>query len=97
MERTVEFQFRRRYSLPPTDSRFLDAAREEIMVDWWAHRFADDPSLRNEVVMDPEDFEAELAEMEAASIAAEGGDPPPPGDGGDWEPLVEDTYGEPQP
>ena len=95
MAGTVEFQFRRRYGLPPTDPRFLDATREEILVDWWAHQHTDDPGLRNEVAMDEEDFQAELAEMEAAAMAR--GDAPgavaPPGE--DWEALIEDAYGEP--
>lgn len=97
MAGTVEFQFRRRYGLPPTDPRFLDATREEILVDWWAHAHTDDPGLRNAVAMDEEDYQAELAEMEAEALARSGApesaaDPP----GEDWEPLVEDTYGEPQ-
>lgn len=98
MAGTVEFQFRRRYSLPPTDPRFLDATREEVLVDWWAHQHTDDPGLRNEVAMDSEDYEAEIAAMEADAMARSIGDAPPPGDAEEaWEPMVEDTYGEPQP
>jgi hypothetical protein len=91
MADTVEFQWRRRYGLPPTDPRFLSATRAEILVDWWAHQFADDPALRNEVQMDDEDFQAELAEMEAAAAADS------PGDAEAWEEVVAETYGDQQP
>lgn len=60
---TVEFQFRRRYNLPPTDPRFLNATATEILTDYWAHRHSDEPKLRDEE-FDP-DFEAELAAAES--------------------------------
>jgi hypothetical protein len=88
MSETVEFQWRRRYGLPPTDPRYLSATREEILVDWWAHQHTDDPKLRDEVLMDEEDFQAELAEMEAASIAAQAA-----GQAEEWEDVVADHYG----
>lgn len=71
MSDTIEFRFRRRYALPPTDPRFLDATVEQVVLDYWAHRHLDDPNLRNEVVND--EFEADLAAAEA-----EAGIPPEP-------------------
>lgn len=99
MSQTVEFQFRRRYGLPPNDPRFLDCTREEILTDWWAHQHVDDPGLRNEVAMDDEDFQAELAAMEAEAAGRDDAAPAPsPGDDeDDFEPVIEDTYGEPEP
>jgi hypothetical protein len=48
-----------------------------MLVDLWAHRFADDPKLGDQIVND--DFEADLAEFEREAA--------------DWEPVVNDTYG----
>lgn len=42
-----------------------------MTLDYWAHRFWDDPKLADEVVMADEDYQAELAAMEAESIASE--------------------------
>jgi hypothetical protein len=72
MADTYEFRFRRRYGLPPTDPRFLDATYEEIVTDFWAHAHMDDPKLRKEQITD--NFEEERDAMEAeimARIAAE--------------------------
>lgn len=78
LSETVEFAFRRRYLLPPTDPRFLDATPEDLLLDYWAHRFWDDPDLRNELV-NP-DFEAELAELERGAES----------DG--WEDVIAESY-----
>lgn len=71
---TPEFAFRRRYGLAPSDPRYLRVTMAEILVDLWAHRYADDPGLRDAVEMDPEDMEAELAAMEAAATAPANGE-----------------------
>ena len=42
MVRTYGFFFRKRYNLPPTDPRFLDATEEQMMDDYWAHQIAED-------------------------------------------------------
>lgn len=75
LSETVEFAFRRRYALPPTDARFLDASFAEILIDFWAHAATDDPKVKSEVVT--EDFEAEMAALEAAAAK--------PDDADDWE------------
>ena len=81
---TIEFAFRRRYNLPPRHPDFLRLTPEEIIVDYWAHRHAEDPELRNEAC-DP-DFEATLAEMEAAA-----GVPPEPLPD-DFETITDDRW-----
>lgn len=95
LSQTVGFQFRRRYGLPPTDPRYLDATEEEMVADVWAHRFADNPKLHHEVEMVDDDFEANLAVMAEmageppeeedaaapAAPAAEAAAEPPTGDG----------------
>jgi len=83
LSETLEFAFRRRYLMPPADPRFLAATHEDIVTDFWAHRFWDDPKLRNEIVN--EDFDADLDEMEREISR---------GEPSDWEPIVSDTYGE---
>lgn len=69
LSQTIEFVFRRRYNLPPTDPRFLDATIEDMVNDYWAHRHTDDPALRNEVIA--EGFEEDAEEMLAESVAKE--------------------------
>jgi len=79
---TVEFLFRRRYNLSPSDPRFLDTGTDEMLVDWWAHRFCDDPKLRDEAI-NP-DFDAEFAEMDAAASASD--------DPTEWQEVADETY-----
>jgi len=86
LSETVGFAYRRRYSLPITDPRWLASTDEDVLVDYWAHRFCDDPKLRDEVVN--EDFDDDLAEMERAAMAAERLPPE------DWEQVVSDKYGD---
>lgn len=76
----MQFAFRRRYSLPPTDPRFLDATDEEIVLDYWAHRLWDNPKVREEAY-NP-DFEADLAAMDAED-----------GEGDGWETVADDAFG----
>lgn len=56
------FQFRKIYGLPPTDPRYLDATPEQVLADVWAHEYANDPKLHDEI--ENPDFEDDLAEME---------------------------------
>lgn len=35
--------FRRRFNLPPNDTRYLALTDEEIETEYWAHRYADNP------------------------------------------------------
>lgn len=75
MADTYEFRFRRRYSLPPTDPRFLEATNEEMVLDFWAHAHLDNPKLREESVTD--DYEELLAAMEAEMAGEPEGEPKP--------------------
>lgn len=59
--------------MPPTDPRFLAATYEEIVTDFWANQFLDNPDMRKEDVTD--DFDLLLAEMEAEALAKHGEDP----------------------
>ncbi|MDR3515188.1 MAG: hypothetical protein P4M00_05185 [Azospirillaceae bacterium] len=81
LSETIAFAFRRRYNLPPNDPRFLSLTIEDIAVDYWAHRFWDDPELRSEIV-DP-DFAAALAEAEAAAASNRPED---------WETMTAERY-----
>lgn len=58
--------------MPVTDPRFLDATVDEMLTDIWAHRYAEDPKLLEEV--EDEDFDPN----EVASIIGVN-------DPGDWE------------
>lgn len=87
---TPEFHYRRRYGLPSTDPRYLRATREDIILDYWAHAFHDNPKLREE--HHNPDFEEELAALEAeieAQQAAEAA-----GAGGEAEPAAADGGGD---
>lgn len=80
LSQTYEFAFRRRYGLPPTDPRYLNATVEEIVVDWHANRFWDDPKLRQEEVVN-DSFEDMVKAMEAMNVeklARPDSEPPPP-------------------
>lgn len=92
----MEFQFRRRYSLPPNDPRFLALTATEILTDWWAHRITEDPEAANEIEMDQEDYEAEAARMLQESIE---NDPtiPTGATQDEFETVVEQHYGGPEP
>lgn len=62
--------FRRRYNLPPTDPRFLNATREDIITDYWAHFYAEN-GFREEI--EDEDFDQDAILKEFAD------------DSDDWE------------
>lgn len=53
--------FRRRYNLPPTDPRFLDATLEEIITDYWTHFYAENKATDE---FEDEDFDLERIEEE---------------------------------
>lgn len=65
MAPTVAFWFRRKYLLPPTDPRFLDATLDDMAADYWAWRFAEDPTANKEDMDDEFDLAAELAAADA--------------------------------
>lgn len=65
MAGTVAFWFRRKYLLPPTDPRFLDATLDDMLVDFWAWHYAEHPDADKEVVDDGFDMAAELAAADA--------------------------------
>ena len=44
----VDWEFRRRYRLAPTDPRYLEATLEEMWTDVWAWRFEENPKLLDE-------------------------------------------------
>lgn len=71
---TVEFEYRHRYNLTVNDPRYLDATREEMLTDIWAHRFKEDPKLLEEI--EDDDFNPDDV---AALIGAKDPD--------DWEEL----------
>ena len=56
--------FRQKYSLPPTDPRFLDATTEQMLVDYWANYYSLRPG-GEEFEDDDFDLEAEIAAMNA--------------------------------
>lgn len=97
MANTMDFAFRRRYQLPPTDPRYLAATDEEIVADYWANVFFDDPKRAEEEVVN-DDFDSDLEDM-AAEVEALGAPPeaaqlPPPHTGGEdeWEPVAKDEW-----
>lgn len=70
----MEFWYRRKYSLTSNDPRFLDTTVDEMMADFWAHTFHDDPKAAEEI--EDEDFDPSEV---ASQIGAEQPD--------DWEAL----------
>lgn len=53
---TMAFWFRKTYGLPPNDPRFLSLTQNEIEIEYWAHRYHDNP---NQQVFDDPDFDEE--------------------------------------
>lgn len=77
----MEWWFRDRYRLAPTDPRFLDATAEEMLTDYWAaHHDNLRKSNQSEEEFEDEDFDlaAIQAEMENEAdwedVPAAGGD-----------------------
>lgn len=73
--------------MPPTDPRFLDATLEDMILDYWSWRHAEDPKLRDEIVATG--FDEDLAEMEAESEAARAVTEKP---ADDWEVIANDRF-----
>lgn len=61
----------------------MDATVDEMMADYWAHYYADNPNAQEEVVDDDFNFEEELARIEAEAEAKG----PLPKNVNDWEEL----------
>lgn len=64
---TIEFEYRKLYSLPETDPRYLDMTIEGMLTDIFAHRFANDPKSLQED--EDEDFDP----SEVANLIGHGG------------------------
>jgi len=62
--KSLEFWYRRKFNLAPTDTRFLDTTVEEMLVEHWAWHYLDHPN-EIEDTDDEFDIEAVKAEMEA--------------------------------
>jgi hypothetical protein len=62
---SLEFWFRKKYNLPPTDPRFLDATLEDIALEYWAYQYDKAPNL-DETEFEDDDFDLQkvLAENE---------------------------------
>ena len=60
MAGTVEFWYRRKYSLTPNDPRFLDLSIDDILAEFWAHNYADNPNAAREE-FENDDFADDLA------------------------------------
>jgi len=61
--KTVRFWFRRKYSLPPADPRYLDMTEEGMLTEYWAHYYYDKPD--SEWEEDTDNFDEEVAAMDA--------------------------------
>lgn len=60
--KTVEFWYRRKYSLPATDPRFLAVTVDEMLADYYAHLFFDDPKAAETV--EDENFDQDAVARE---------------------------------
>lgn len=79
--KTIEFWFRHKYGLTENDPRFLAMTTEEMLTDYWAHTYFDDPEKADrEVVDDDFDLDDVLAEINAE--AENDSDPD------DWEDIT---------
>jgi hypothetical protein len=78
--RTIEFLYRRRYNLTVTDSRFLETTYEDIVLDHYAHYYADNPNAALEESVS-DSFEEDIAEFEREAAESE------------WETVADDKFG----
>lgn len=62
MANSLEFWLRRKYSLAPTDPRFLAMTPEDIEAEYWAHYYYENRSVE-EVEDEDFDLDAEIARM----------------------------------
>lgn len=69
---SVEFWFRRRYGLTEHDPRYLEMTVEEMLSDYWAHHYFDNPNAGQEE-FENTDFDEDVKAMF--------------GDEDDWEEL----------
>jgi hypothetical protein len=70
LKETLEFWFRKKYNLAPTDPRFLDCTPEQIQTEFWAHQY--DTGKVTEEFEDYEfDAQAEFRRINEEAEAAE--------------------------
>lgn len=55
--KSLEFWYRRKYGLTSHDPLFLEATRDEMLADYYAHLYTDDPKAADEI--EDEDFDPE--------------------------------------
>lgn len=63
LQRTVEFWFRRKYGLTVNDPMFLAATVEDMLTDYWAHTFVDDPQAMQTIEDDDFDIDSVADEL----------------------------------
>lgn len=73
MSESLPFWFRRRFNLPPTDPRFLDATLDAMAAEYWAWRYAESDVSEEEAFDDDFDAGQVLADLESQID--------------DWEPI----------
>lgn len=79
----MEFWFRRKYHLSPRDPLFLDLTVEEMLTDYWAHHYYDNPKAAEQEFEDPDfDLDAELQKINEEAEQQSADDPD------DWETLT---------
>ena len=61
--KTIRFWYRKKYGLTVTDTRYLDATDQDMLTDYWAHYYHDQPAGEFEGGTD--NFDQELAAMDA--------------------------------
>lgn len=57
---TIEFWYRRKYNLPSSDPRFLAIDVQEMLTDYWAHHFYDNPKAADAIEDENFDLQAEI-------------------------------------
>lgn len=65
MVKTAEFWFRQHYRLPPNDPRFLELTPLEILTEFYAHKYWENPKAQETVEDEDFNLEDELARIEA--------------------------------
>lgn len=61
MAQSVEFWFRKKYNLTANDPRFLSLSIEDMLTDFWAHHYYDNPNTQEE--FENPDFDSDFEEM----------------------------------
>jgi len=74
LARSYEFWFRQKYSLPPTDPRFLAMTSEDVEAEYWACHY--------EKNGDQEEYEDDDFDAAIASLDDDNAD--------DWEEVIND-------